>query len=198
MKRPILILALLSLSLPFPLRAANSPASAAKPNFLLIFVDNLGYGDLGCYGNRENKTPHIDRLAREGARCTDFYIASPSCSPSRGAILTGRHPLRNGLNYQLSTGEGNGTEGAARHRAHHSAVSQMARLRDRSLWKVEHRLLSRSTAHRAWLRRVPRSQVGEYPLLQASLPRRKRLAARHGGPEPPGRIFHRSVCGCGD
>jgi arylsulfatase A-like enzyme len=74
-----------------------------RPNLLLLFVDNVGYGDLGCYGNREALTPHIDQLAREGVRCTDFYIGSPSCTPSRGAILTGRHPERNGLNYQMSS-----------------------------------------------------------------------------------------------
>lgn len=56
-----------------------------KPNIVLIFVDNIGYGDLACYGNRETKTPHIDRLAEQGVRCTDFYIGSPSCMPSRGA-----------------------------------------------------------------------------------------------------------------
>lgn len=85
-----------------------------RPNFLLIFVDNLGYGDLGCYGNQTVKTPHIDRLATQGVRCTDFYIAAPSCSPSRGAILTGRHPLRNGLNHQLSPAENVGGEGLPR------------------------------------------------------------------------------------
>ncbi len=79
-------------------RAANSP-----PNLLLLFVDNVGYGDLGCYGNHEAITPNIDRLAAAGVRCTDFYVASPSCSPSRGGILTGRHPERNGLNYQMSS-----------------------------------------------------------------------------------------------
>lgn len=86
-------------------------AETRKPNFLLLFADNLGYGDLGCYGSKEAKTPHIDRLAAEGVRCTDFYIGSPSCSPSRGAILTGRHPERNGLNYQLSSMENMGGEG---------------------------------------------------------------------------------------
>ncbi|MEO6786786.1 MAG: sulfatase-like hydrolase/transferase [Chthoniobacteraceae bacterium] len=78
-------------------------ADALRPNVLLMFVDNVGYGDLGCYGNRDAITPRIDRLASEGVRCMDFYVASPSCSPSRGAILTGRHPERNGLNYQLSS-----------------------------------------------------------------------------------------------
>ena len=65
---------------------------AVRPNILLLFLDNVGYGDLGCYGNREAKTPNMDRLAADGVRCTDFYIGSPSCSPSRGAILTGRPP----------------------------------------------------------------------------------------------------------
>jgi len=88
-----------------------SAAEPSRPNILLLWLDNVGYGDLGCYGNRLNKTPHIDQLANDGVRCTDFYIGSPSCSPSRGALLTGRHPVRNGLNYQLSTGESGYTEG---------------------------------------------------------------------------------------
>src|SRR5438128_1825266 len=85
--------------------------AADRLNILLLYIDNVGYGDLGCYGNREVKTPQIDRLARGGVRCTDFYVASPSCSPSRGTILTGRHPERNGLNYQLSAMENMGGEG---------------------------------------------------------------------------------------
>ena len=52
-------------------------------------------------GNRDVKTPHLDTLAAHGVRCTDFYVASPSCMPSRGALLTGRHPLRTGLNEQV-------------------------------------------------------------------------------------------------
>lgn len=55
--------------------AADS--SGGKSNIVLMFMDNVGYGDLGCYGNRAVKTPRIDSLAAEGARCTDFYIASP-------------------------------------------------------------------------------------------------------------------------
>lgn len=72
-----------------------------KPSILWLFVDNVGYGDLGCYGNKEILTPNIDRLAKQGVRCTDFYIGSPSCMPSRGALMTGRHPIRNGLNRQI-------------------------------------------------------------------------------------------------
>lgn len=84
-----------------PLTSFGLANGAEKPNILLMFIDNVGYGDLGCYGNAVNKTPHMDRLAKEGVLCTDFYIASPSCMPSRGALMTGRHPLRNGLNEQL-------------------------------------------------------------------------------------------------
>ena len=77
-----------------------SPLSR-PPSIVWIFVDNVGYGDLGCYGNKEVITPRIDQLAAEGVLCTDFYIGSPTCMPSRGALLTGRHPLRNGLNEQI-------------------------------------------------------------------------------------------------
>jgi len=68
-----------------------------KPNIILINCDDLGYGDLGCYGSDRNDTPHIDRLAEEGLRFTDFYVASPICSPSRGAMLTGCYPPRIGF-----------------------------------------------------------------------------------------------------
>jgi len=67
------------------------------PNIILINCDDLGYGDLGCYGSQKNNTPHIDRLAAEGKRFTDFYMASPVCSPSRGAMMTGCYPPRIGF-----------------------------------------------------------------------------------------------------
>ena len=63
-------------------------SSPAGPNFVLILFDDLGYGDLGAYGNRALRTPHLDRLAREGARLTQAYSASPYCSGSRAALLT--------------------------------------------------------------------------------------------------------------
>lgn len=88
-------------------RASAAPATA-QPNILLMYVDNVGYGDLGCYGNRDVITPRIDRLAREGARCLDFQVVTTSCTPSRGALLTGRHPFRNGLSHQLSAAENRG------------------------------------------------------------------------------------------
>ncbi|HEX7896533.1 MAG TPA: sulfatase-like hydrolase/transferase [Planctomycetota bacterium] len=73
------------------------PETPARPNILFILADDLGYGDLGCFGNREVRTPHLDRLAAEGARLTNFYVTWPACTPSRGSILTGRYPRRNGL-----------------------------------------------------------------------------------------------------
>ena len=68
-----------------------------RPNIILINCDDLGYGDLGCYGSELNKTPYIDRLADEGMKFTDFYMASPVCSPSRRAMLTGCYPPRIGF-----------------------------------------------------------------------------------------------------
>jgi arylsulfatase A len=68
-----------------------------RPNILLINCDDLGYGDLGCYGSTANATPALDRLAADGVRFTDFYMASPVCSPSRAALLTGCYPPRIGF-----------------------------------------------------------------------------------------------------
>ena len=68
-----------------------------QPNIILINCDDLGYGDLACYDSPVNQTPALDRMAREGMRFTDFYMASPVCSPSRGAMLTGCYPSRIGF-----------------------------------------------------------------------------------------------------
>jgi len=70
---------------------------AEQPNIVLIFIDDMGYGDLGCYGSTKNSTPHLDQMAKEGMRFTDFYVASPVCSPSRAALMTGCYPRRVGL-----------------------------------------------------------------------------------------------------
>ena len=67
------------------------------PNVLLIYVDDLGYGDLGSYGHHTIQTPYLDRLAAEGIRFTDYYAPSALCSPSRAALLTGRTPFRTGI-----------------------------------------------------------------------------------------------------
>lgn len=65
-----------------------------KPNIVLVNCDDLGYGDIGCYGSTKNDTPHIDTLCKEGIKFTDFYMASPVCSPSRAAMMTGCYPPR--------------------------------------------------------------------------------------------------------
>ena len=67
------------------------------PNFVVIYADDLGYGDLGCYGSDAAKTPHLDALAARGVRFTNWYSNSPVCSPSRAALLTGRYPQRAGV-----------------------------------------------------------------------------------------------------
>ena len=76
--------------------SAVAPA-ADKPNFIVVFCDDLGYGDLGCFGHPTIKTPHLDRMAREGQRWTNFYVGASVCTPSRAALLTGRLPVRNGM-----------------------------------------------------------------------------------------------------
>ncbi len=68
--------------------------SAPQPNFVIIFTDDQGYGDLGCFGGDHVSTPHIDKMASEGARLTSFYVAAPVCTPSRAALMTGSYPKR--------------------------------------------------------------------------------------------------------
>ena len=80
----------------FVLLLASSLAAKDQPNIIFIFIDDQGYYDLGCYGASEVKTPHIDRMAAEGIRFTDYYAAAPICSPSRAGLLTGSYPRRIG------------------------------------------------------------------------------------------------------
>src|SRR5438477_2776081 len=80
------------------------PALAAAPpppNVVIVYADDLGYGDLGCYGNTTIKTPNLDRMAREGTRFTSFYVAQPVCSASRASLLTGCYPNRIGIHGAL-------------------------------------------------------------------------------------------------
>jgi arylsulfatase A-like enzyme len=91
-KNMLLTYALVSFCL-FSCATAEKP----RPNLVFILVDDQGYYDLGCYGGSEFDTPHIDRMAEEGVRFTDYYAAAPICSPSRAGILTGCYPRRVGL-----------------------------------------------------------------------------------------------------
>jgi arylsulfatase A len=68
--------------------------NAERPNIVLIYMDDMGYGDIGCYGSSKNHTPVIDQMAREGIRFTDFYVTSGVCTPSRASLLTGCYPRR--------------------------------------------------------------------------------------------------------
>lgn len=81
--------------LSFLLFLCVSAAAEDRPNFLIIFIDDMGYGDVGCYGGTDARTPHIDQLAADGTRFTSFY-AQTVCGPSRGALMTGRYPHRVG------------------------------------------------------------------------------------------------------
>jgi arylsulfatase A-like enzyme len=75
--------------------------AAAKPNVVVIFMDDMGYGDLGCFGSKTIRTPNIDRLAKEGRKFTNFLVASPVCTPSRTALLTGCYPKRVGMHQHV-------------------------------------------------------------------------------------------------
>jgi arylsulfatase A-like enzyme len=77
--------------------AVDAAPPAAKPNLLLIFVDDMGYADPGCYGGTLAPTPNIDALAASGVRCTDGYVTSPVCAPSRCGLMTGAYGQRFGM-----------------------------------------------------------------------------------------------------
>jgi len=93
---------LVIIALAIGLQIASAPVEAAdqapnKPNFVVIFIDDLGYGDIGPFGSTLNRTPNLDRMAKEGMKLTSFYVASAVCTPSRAALMTGCYPLRVGL-----------------------------------------------------------------------------------------------------
>jgi len=79
------------------LTAALPSAGASGPNIIVIFCDDLGYGDLGCFGSTKNRSPHVDQLSRDGMMFTDFYSPSPVCTPSRASLMTGCYPRRVGM-----------------------------------------------------------------------------------------------------
>ncbi len=88
--------------------------AASPPNVVFIMADDLGYGDLGCYGSPDIRTPHLDQLAKEGIRFTDYYATGPTCSPTRAGFLTGRYPQRIGMDnalYYQEMGRGIDPEG---------------------------------------------------------------------------------------
>jgi arylsulfatase B len=96
MKHATLLLAFLLL---VPLAALHAADATAKPNIVYIVVDDVGYGELGCYGGKEIPTPHLDALAAGGARFTSGYVTAPFCAASRAALMTGRYQTRFGFEF---------------------------------------------------------------------------------------------------
>lgn len=97
----------LTLFLALPLQAED------RPNIILVFIDDMGWGDFSCFGNDDAETPHIDRLAAEGIRFEQFYVNSPICSPSRTAISTGQYPQRWRITSFLNNRKNNEDRGMA-------------------------------------------------------------------------------------
>ncbi len=96
------------LSLAAPLLEAGE-----RPNIILVFIDDMGWGDFSCFGNKDAKTPNIDRMAAEGIAFEQFYVNSPICSPSRVAISTGQYPQRWNITSYLSNRGHNKQRGIA-------------------------------------------------------------------------------------
>ncbi|MDP3068798.1 MAG: sulfatase-like hydrolase/transferase [Opitutaceae bacterium] len=109
MRRPLFVFSLLLLGT-LQLGAADS---RSRPNFVVVFIDDMGWGDFSCFGNADAKTPHIDRLAAEGIRFSQFYVNSPICSPSRCALTTGQYPQRWRITSFLNNRADNARRGVA-------------------------------------------------------------------------------------
>ncbi len=91
--------------------AAETPAPNKRPNFVFVFADDWGWGDLGCYGHRHLKTPNLDNLAKQGILFTQFYVCSGVCSPSRTAVMTGHFPARHRIHGHLARATQNADRG---------------------------------------------------------------------------------------
>ncbi|MCK4959431.1 MAG: sulfatase-like hydrolase/transferase, partial [Planctomycetes bacterium] len=96
MKKTTFVLLVVLLCLAPVVSFGKADPVAGRPNVVIIFMDDMGYADVGCYGAVGFETPNMDRMAEEGLRLTDFYVAAPVCTPSRAALLTGCYPKRVG------------------------------------------------------------------------------------------------------
>ena len=106
-----LIVVLLAVAPRAEAQAATQPAR--RPNIVFLLIDDMGYADLSCYGQKKISTPQVDRMAREGVRFTQFYVNAPICSPSRAALLTGQYPARWRITSYLAERKLNGERGMA-------------------------------------------------------------------------------------
>ena len=95
-----------------PATAADSTPTR-RPNLVMILIDDMGWGDFSCFGNKDAKAPNIDRLAAEGLRFEPFYVAAPTCSPSRVGLSTGQYPQRWRITSYLSNRADNAARGMA-------------------------------------------------------------------------------------
>ncbi|MBI1830135.1 MAG: sulfatase [Planctomycetes bacterium] len=112
------VLALIGL----PALASAQEQPKRKPNIIVVYVDDLGYGDLGCFGNKKIKTPNLDKMAKQGIRFTSFYVAQAVCSASRAALMTGKYSNRTGILGALGP---NAKNGLARE---HVTIAEMLKL----------------------------------------------------------------------
>ena len=97
MKRELFYLSLAAAGFTHPSAVSAGEKPKQKPNVIIVFADDLGWAELGCYGNTFNETPALDSLARCGVRFTDAYASAPISSPSRAGLISGRYPLRDGI-----------------------------------------------------------------------------------------------------
>ena len=138
--------------------AGAQPGPPRPPNVVIVFADDLGYGDLGCYGAPGIRTPNLDRLAAEGVRFTDFYVAQAVCSASRAALLTGCYPNRVGILGALGP---TSKIGIADDETTIAEVLKAPRLRHRDLRQVAPRPPAAVPADAPRLRRLLRPAVLE-------------------------------------
>ena len=184
------VLLLVGLSVFLATAGAAGADQTTKPNIIVILADDLGYGELGCYGSPRFKTPIIDRMAAEGVRLTQFNTPMPYCAPTRAALLTGRYPLRCGLSTNPAPDEGPKADAVALPQSE-ITLAQIFKGAGYATamvgkWHLGHQLPDQLPTHRGFdeylgilysndmrpVRLIEGEKPIEYPLVQATLTRR--------------------------